>query len=185
MMAAICLTALLPLNASAAVLDDVRNTGVFKIGYRADAAPYSSVDPRGAISGYSIGLCRRIAEAVRKHLNLKNLTIDLIAVSGATRFDALTKGHIHILCGATTETLTRHKIIDFTPPTFITGAGFLTRTGGASDPRDLAFRNFADTALSRIYQSPEILTIFRTAFGPGAAPTELLKSLYIISSLPE
>ena len=71
MMAAICLTALLPLNASAAVLDDVRNTGVFKIGYRADAAPYSSVDPRGAISGYSIGLCRRIAEAVRKHLNLK------------------------------------------------------------------------------------------------------------------
>jgi polar amino acid transport system substrate-binding protein/glutamate/aspartate transport system substrate-binding protein len=50
---------------------------------------------------------------------------------------------------------------------------------------DTDFRLAVDRALSRIYRSGEITTVFTTAFGPGAEPTEELSALYRISALPE
>jgi polar amino acid transport system substrate-binding protein/glutamate/aspartate transport system substrate-binding protein len=50
---------------------------------------------------------------------------------------------------------------------------------------DTEFRLAVDRALSRIYRSGEISTIFTAAFGPGAEPTEELSALWRISTLPE
>ncbi len=50
---------------------------------------------------------------------------------------------------------------------------------------DTDFRLAVDRALSRIYRSGEITTVFTAAFGPGAEPTEELSALYRISALPE
>jgi polar amino acid transport system substrate-binding protein/glutamate/aspartate transport system substrate-binding protein len=81
---------------------------------------------------------------------------------------------------------------------------FLLQGSGASDklflsdqqftyePYELALqkgdtdvRLAVDRALSRIYRSGEITTVFTAAFGPGAEPTEELSALYRISALPE
>jgi ABC-type amino acid transport substrate-binding protein len=50
---------------------------------------------------------------------------------------------------------------------------------------DGEFRLAVDTALSRIYRSGEIGAVFQQAFGPNIRPTETLKTLYMLSSLPD
>ncbi len=47
------------------------------------------------------------------------------------------------------------------------------------------FRLAVDRALSRIYRSGEIATIFSNNFGANAQPTPQLQSLYMISALPD
>jgi len=47
------------------------------------------------------------------------------------------------------------------------------------------FRLAVDRALSRLYRSPEIATVFKSAFGATAEPTAELKALFRISALPE
>src|SRR5262245_41797349 len=53
------------LPAAAGTLDRVKETGVFRIGYRADAKPYSYRDENGQPAGYIVDLCLEVAAAVR------------------------------------------------------------------------------------------------------------------------
>jgi ABC-type amino acid transport substrate-binding protein len=50
---------------------------------------------------------------------------------------------------------------------------------------DSAFRLEVDRALSHIYRSGAIITIFTSTFGANAQPTAELRALYRISALPE
>ena len=50
---------------------------------------------------------------------------------------------------------------------------------------DNEFRLVVDRTLSRIYRSGDIKQIFANSFGANAAQSDLLKALYVISSLPE
>jgi polar amino acid transport system substrate-binding protein/glutamate/aspartate transport system substrate-binding protein len=50
---------------------------------------------------------------------------------------------------------------------------------------DEDFRLAADRALSRIYRSGEIAQIFAHYFGANVAPSDTLKTLYMLSALPE
>lgn len=50
---------------------------------------------------------------------------------------------------------------------------------------DTEFRLAVDTALSRIYQGGEIGAVFDQTFGGNVRPTEMLKTLYLLSGLPD
>jgi ABC-type amino acid transport substrate-binding protein len=50
---------------------------------------------------------------------------------------------------------------------------------------DEDFQLAVDTALSHIYRSGEIVTIFNETFGGKVTPTDALKTLYAISGLPD
>ena len=50
---------------------------------------------------------------------------------------------------------------------------------------DSDFRLAVDRALSRIYRSGEIAIVFAHTFGEQTQPTDTLKTLYLISALPE
>jgi ABC-type amino acid transport substrate-binding protein len=47
------------------------------------------------------------------------------------------------------------------------------------------FRLAVDRALSHIYRSGEIVSIFQRTFGGKAEPSQILRTLYVISSLPD
>ena len=116
--------------ASAEVLDRVRDTGVFKIGYRTDAAPYSYKNALGEASGYSVDLCRAVAVALKKTLKLDAISIEYVPVTAESRFEAVQNGQIDILCGATTATLSRRELVDFSLATFIDGASVMLTVDG-------------------------------------------------------
>ncbi|MBV8133057.1 MAG: amino acid ABC transporter substrate-binding protein [Alphaproteobacteria bacterium] len=50
---------------------------------------------------------------------------------------------------------------------------------------DSDFRLAVDRALSHIYRSGEIAAIFQSTFGGKAEPSQILRTLYLISSLPD
>jgi ABC-type amino acid transport substrate-binding protein len=50
---------------------------------------------------------------------------------------------------------------------------------------DSGFRLAVDRALSHIYRSGEIVTIFERTFGGKSKPSQILQTLYLISALPD
>lgn len=110
----------------AGTLEDVRKSGVFRIGYRDNTPPFSFVDEAGNASGYSVELCRRIAAAVKESLGLKKLETQFVPVDMESRFKAVAGGKVDIYCASTTITLSRLETVDFTLMTFMTGGGVIS-----------------------------------------------------------
>ena len=111
----------------AATLDDIRQSGTFKIGYRADVPPFSSLNDDGQPAGFSIDICRRIAARIDEHLGMAGeLTVEFVPVTAGNRLQMVAKGRAHIECGVTTSTLSRQEIVDFSNLFYVTGASLLT-----------------------------------------------------------
>ena len=113
---------------SEGTLEKIARTGEFVIGYRTDASPLSYANADGDPSGYSGDLCRRIAAGVKAHLSEVEIETKFVSVSSDERISAVISGKIDIECGSTTITLSRQERVDFTIPTFVTGASVLSLT---------------------------------------------------------
>ena len=85
----------------------------------------SSLGPDGTPVGYAIDLCRGIADEAKKVVG-REIEVEYVALTAENRFAALVDNKIDLLCGATTRTLSRSEQVDFTLPTFVTGAAFMT-----------------------------------------------------------
>lgn len=113
----------------AGTLDEIRESGTFRIGFRESEPPMSFLDPDGNPAGYSIDICERIAAEVETTLGLADMTVEFVPTTAADRFTALADGQFDILCGSTTKTLARSELVDFTQLTFVTGASLLALDG--------------------------------------------------------
>ena len=109
-------------------LKRIADTGEFRIGYVPDAPPMSFDDSDGNPTGYSIILCRNIANAVKAAVGRDDLEISYVPlISPEDRIGGVVNGAVDIECGATTVTLSRRERVDFTLLTFITGGAVLSR----------------------------------------------------------
>lgn len=131
----LCLCALAPALA-AGTLDKVRDSGKLTIGYRADTRPFAFTDDAGKPAGYSVALCRKVADAVKDELKLPVLAVDFVLVTAATRFDALQQGQVDLDCGTTTPTLERRATVDFSIAIFSAGTGAVVRIDAAQRLHD-------------------------------------------------
>lgn len=129
---------LISTSVAAGTLDRIRETGTFKLGYRVDAPPFAYRNEVGEAEGYSVELCREVAKETKLQLHLDKLAIEYVPVTAENRFDMVRAGNIDILCGPTTQTLSRRQIVDFSLTTFIDGASVLYRKGGPASFRELA-----------------------------------------------
>ncbi len=116
--------------AQAATLDRVKESGIFRIGYREDTAPFSSRNDIGEAAGYVIDICRQVAADIKDLLGLPGISIEHVLVTAENRFDAIKDGSVDLLCEATTVTLSRRAMVDFSLPTFVDGASVLYRADG-------------------------------------------------------
>jgi putrescine:ornithine antiporter len=132
--------ALLPSPADAApagTLERIRQAGKIALGYRTDARPFSYKDGAGNATGYSVVLCRKIAEQVKAELGLSSLAVDWVPVTVADRFRAVQEGKVDLLCGADTATLARRKDVSFSIPVFPGGIGALLRADAPAGLRNV------------------------------------------------
>jgi ABC-type amino acid transport substrate-binding protein len=123
--------------APAGTLERIRDTGKIRLGYRADARPFSYTDEGGNAAGYSIALCQHIADTVKRELQLRALAIDWIVVPAPDRFRAAQQGAIDVLCGADTVTLDRRALVAFSTPIFPGGIAVLVRSDAPFGLRDV------------------------------------------------
>ncbi len=114
------------LAAPTSTLEQIKNTETIRIGYRENEPPMSFLNKDNQPVGYSIDLCLRIVSAVKSRLKNPNIATKYVPVTASNRFEMLTSNSIDILCGATTKTLSRAELVDFTQLSFVTGASILS-----------------------------------------------------------
>jgi ABC-type amino acid transport substrate-binding protein len=125
-------------GATAGTLDRVKSDGVFRIGYRTDAQPYSYSTDAGLPAGYVVDLCREVATAVGKEVGRTDIRVEYVTVTAENRFAAVRDGRIDILCEPTSMTLSRRELVDFSLMTFVDGASVLFQADGPQTFEDLA-----------------------------------------------
>lgn len=133
-----CMVLAWPSLASADLLADIKSNGTLRLAVREDAPPFSSKNDKGETVGYSVALCQAVAEDLKKQLGLSALKIEFVPVTAENRFKAITEKKADLLCEATTVTLSRREQLDFSIPTFVSGAGLIIRDGGPGDFKALA-----------------------------------------------
>ena len=127
----VALAASLVVPAAARAADDsptlkrIKQKGMITFAYREDARPFSSRGPDGLPVGYSIDLCKQVADEVRRETGLKKLRVDWIPVDAKSRFTVTGHGLADMVCGTTSMTLARMKLVDFSLVTFVTGSSLL------------------------------------------------------------
>jgi len=110
--------------ATAGTLERIRDSGTFRMGYRADAKPYSYQNEQGQPAGYLVDLCLEIARALGPDINPQ-----FVRVAAVQRFEAVRDGRVDILCDPSSITMPRREIVDFSLPTYFDGAGVIFRSG--------------------------------------------------------
>ncbi len=117
-------------------LKKIADTRTIAIAHRTDAAPFSFVDADKNVTGFSVDLCRRVVASLEKQLKIDKLAVKWVPVTTQTRFDAVAKGQADIECGASTVTLSRLKVVDFSSFIFIETTGLMAKA--APDYKSLA-----------------------------------------------
>ena len=120
----------------AQTLEKIRKQGVITLGYIDGAAPFSYADANGDPQGYSVELCRSIAEGIAAQLERPQLKTRWVKLSIQNRIDAVRRKQVDVECSTTTWTLGRQRLVDFSLVTFLDGASVLMKVG--SDARRLA-----------------------------------------------
>ena len=109
--------------------EDQGDEDTIALGHRDSSIPFSYLGPTKEPMGYSVDLCTRVVEDLRRDLKLPNLQPKWVPVSVETRIRALVDGAIDLECGSTTNPLARQEQVDFSLTTFITGASLLALAG--------------------------------------------------------
>ena len=108
-------------------LKKIKDSGTVTLGHRADALPFSYTDDKGNAHGYSIDLCKHVADTVKADLKLPQLKVDLVEVTAANRFRLVKNGTVDLECGTTTNTLGREQEVAFSVTTFVVGTRFVSK----------------------------------------------------------
>ncbi len=109
-----------------ATLTRIAKDGVVRVGYIPTPGTFAFEERPGQTAGYSIDLCLRVIDNIRKNLKRADLRVDYTPVQGSQRIPFLKAGTIDMECGGNTNTIARQKEVDFSHTFFTTGARLLT-----------------------------------------------------------
>ncbi|MFK7881729.1 amino acid ABC transporter substrate-binding protein [Roseobacter sp.] len=129
---------ILPMALQAQTLERIKSSGEIKLGYRTDAAPLSFESDAGRPQGYSPIVCFALAERLGAQLGMEELEIVFERVDTNNRFEKVANGEIDLLCGASTITLERRELVDFSVPTYVDGTTVMLQKDGVSNLKELA-----------------------------------------------
>ncbi|MBV8633706.1 MAG: amino acid ABC transporter substrate-binding protein [Burkholderiaceae bacterium] len=131
--------------AAADTLSKIRETQTITLGYR-ETPPFSFTAENKQVTGYSIDVCLRVAEAVKKELKLPSLKIAYVPVDTTTRFTSVIDGTVDIECGSTTNNAERRKRVAFTISHFFSSVRMIVKqSSGIHNWADLKDRTLAST----------------------------------------
>src|SRR5215468_10142348 len=149
-------------GAASGTLDRIKATKTLNLGYRDSSVPFSFVGTDQKPTGYSVELCQRVADDLKRDLQIPDLAVKWTLVTVENRMAAVQNGTIDLECGSTTNTLSRQAQVDFSLTTFVTGASLL------------ALKETATANLSGL----------RIAVIPGTTTERILKEAMDKSSTP-
>lgn len=108
-------------------LKKIKETGSITLGHRESSMPFSYYDDKQQVVGYSMDLCMKIVDAVKKELKLTKLDVKLNPVTSATRIPLIANGTVDLECGSTTNNAERQKQVAYTITHFVTANRFVSK----------------------------------------------------------
>ena len=140
-----CLLPLLLAGPSLAetVVEKVARTGFLTVGTRFDAIPYSYINDKGELVGYSMDVLERIRKRLETRLG-RPVTLQMVeANQPGEKINLIRSGEIDIAC-STAFTWERAKVVDFSISYSISGIRILARKGSnLSTPQSLIGKRIA------------------------------------------
>jgi ABC-type amino acid transport substrate-binding protein len=121
-------------------LDRIRQQKTIRIAYREDAPPFSYKGSAGEAAGLIVDLCKAVAANLTKQLNLSSLNVAYVSVTASDRFAAIQQHKADLLCEATSATLSRRGLVDFSIATYVDGASLMIRPDVPHNLQELAGR---------------------------------------------
>jgi polar amino acid transport system substrate-binding protein len=110
------------------VLDEVSRTGVLTFGTRADIIPYSYVDDKEKLVGYSVDVIELIRQELQRNLG-RSVAVDFKVVNNPDELiQKVSQGEIDIAC-STQFTWQREQFVDFSIPYSLSGVRLLIKNG--------------------------------------------------------
>lgn len=110
-------------------LGRIKENQKITIAHRESSFPFSYLNENKVPIGYSIDICLRLVDALRRELKIPNLAVNYLLVSSSTRIPAIVAGAADLECGSTTNNAERRKEVSFTIPHFFSSVRMLIRKG--------------------------------------------------------
>ncbi len=131
----------MPLAATAGpTMDKIKSQKSISLGYRDTSVPFSYIGNDNKPWGYSVELCTKVAEAIKRQLKLDTLDLKWVLVQPSDRMEKVAKGEVDLECGSTTASLSRMENVDFSLMTFADGGGYITASDKINSLADLKGR---------------------------------------------
>lgn len=111
-------------DAPASTLERIRREGVLRIGY-GSTPPFSFRAADGAVTGYSVEICRLVAEDLRRQLGLERIEVVYVQRTPIDRVQLLNEGAYDLECEASTSTEERRRSAAFALSHFFTPTRFV------------------------------------------------------------
>src|ERR1700753_972749 len=108
-------------------LKNIKDTGAITLGFRDSSIPVSYLDDNQQPIGFTMDICYKIVDAVKKELKLDKLEVKLNPVTSATRIPLMANGTVDLECGSTTNNAERQKQVWFTHTHFLTASRFVSK----------------------------------------------------------
>lgn len=118
-------------------LKKIKDTGTLTIGYRDRNIPFSYLDSKKRVIGYSYDITLKIADAIKRELKLPRLDIKQVPITVQNRFSMVENGIIDLSCESTTNNTERRKRLAFSNTFFIVTTRLMVS-------KDSSIRDFSD-----------------------------------------
>ena len=111
-------------------LDRIKRGEPIRLGYRTNSPPLSFARD-GVAMGFTVDLCRAAVARMAKQLQRKDIAITYVPITIENRLTMVASGQIDMECGLTSNTVSRAKLVAFSPIVLITGTKFAVTPGSA------------------------------------------------------
>ena len=139
------------LPAAANTMAHIKETQTITIAHRESSVPFSFVND-GKPVGYSVDLCMKIVDAIKKELKLPQLKVNTLLVNTSTRIAAIAEGKADLECGSTTNNAERRKQVAFTIPHFFATTRMVVRS-------DSGIKNWTDLKDKKVVTTKGTTTV--------------------------
>jgi ABC-type amino acid transport substrate-binding protein len=106
----------------------IKETQTITIAHREASVPFSYLSENKKPIGYSMDVCLKLVDAIKKELKLPQLSVNYLLVTPSTRIPAIVESKADLECGSTTNNAERRKQVAFTIPHFFATTRMLVRT---------------------------------------------------------
>jgi len=140
-----------PLSCNADTLSHIKDTQTITIAHRESSLPFSYL-ANGKPVGYSLDICNRLVDSIKKELKLPQLKVNYLLVTSSNRIEAIRDGKADLECGSTTNNAERRKEVSFTIPHFFASTRMLVRA-------DAGIKNWTDLKDKKVVTTKGTTTV--------------------------